>query len=120
LRDSDTVPAVITGLDPVIQTLLRLDPGCLGNLNEIRALLDCRVKPGNDGEGDAKTNLARSELNRTAVGSTGRSRALSRDAPAEPWHDVGWGRRDQVSGVPGAFGATAQPKSPAASTTAAT
>jgi hypothetical protein len=67
LRDPDTIPAVITGLDPVIQNLLRRDPGCFGKLNEIRTLLDCRVKPGNDGEGNAKTNPARSALNRTAV-----------------------------------------------------
>ena len=68
MRDPDTIPAVITGLDPVIQTLLRFNPGGLGKLNEIRALLDCRVKPGNDGKVGARPGWAESALNRTAVG----------------------------------------------------
>jgi hypothetical protein len=68
LRDPDTIPAVITGLDPVIQNLPPHDPNCLGKLNETRALLDCRVKPGNDGEGDAGREAMRAALNRTAVG----------------------------------------------------
>jgi hypothetical protein len=50
LRDPDTIPAVITGLDPVIQNLLRLNSRHLGKMNETSTLLDCRVKPGNDGK----------------------------------------------------------------------
>jgi hypothetical protein len=72
-RTPDATPAVIIGLDPMIQNPLRLDPGHLRKLNEISALLDCRVKPGNDGKAGARPGRAESALNRTAVGLTRQS-----------------------------------------------
>ncbi|MCH8950809.1 MAG: hypothetical protein IID49_01600 [Proteobacteria bacterium] len=45
-----TTSAVIIGLDPVIQNALLRDPGRRRKLSETSALLDCRVKPGNDGK----------------------------------------------------------------------
>ena len=70
MRDQDTTPAVITGLDPVIQNALRRDPGYRRKLRETSALLDCRVKPGNDGKAGAGREAVRTTLNRTAVGLT--------------------------------------------------
>jgi hypothetical protein len=49
LRTPDATPAVITGLDPMIQNTLPRFPERPIKLRVINVLLDCRVKPGNDG-----------------------------------------------------------------------
>jgi len=55
----------------MIQIPLRLNPSRRRKLNEIRALLDCRVKPGNDGKAGARPGRAESAVNRTAAGHAG-------------------------------------------------
>ena len=67
-RTPDSNFAVIIGLDPMIQNPLRFNPSRRRKMNEIRALLDCRVKPGNDGKVGARPGWAESALNRTAMG----------------------------------------------------
>jgi hypothetical protein len=75
-RTPDATPAVIIGLDPMIRNPLRINPSRRRKLNEIRALLDCRVKPGNDGKAAARPGRAESAVNRTAAGQAGRIRFL--------------------------------------------
>jgi len=71
VSEQGTTPAVIIGLDPMIRNPLRLNPNRRIKLNEISVLLDCRVEPGNDGEGGARPGRVESALNRTAVGQAG-------------------------------------------------
>ena len=67
LRDLDATRPVIAGLDPAIQTLPGIHPDFRWKVNETSILLDCRVKPGNDGKVGAGREAVRTELNRTAV-----------------------------------------------------
>jgi hypothetical protein len=68
LRDLDVTPTVIAGLDPAIQTSPGIHPDCRWKANKTSTLLDCRIKPGNDGKVGAGRDAVLNALNRTAVG----------------------------------------------------
>jgi hypothetical protein len=64
----DATLAVIAGLDPAIQTSSSTDLECRSKAHETSALLDRRVKPGDDGGAAANPGQRKFGLDRTAVG----------------------------------------------------